>query len=216
MTDIRAWGEDMVTPTDGIGLESFGSPMGDLTVHNPSQVTMGPVLVGSPGYFNPINISIENGVYYVTVYVCCVDNNSLLAQSLTLWFGSLKETDHVKLTVCSKITGIPPSALTTVLGALANTKATIEMILDQIVLDVLAYFYLLANKVTQKSCGALFIPSFIDQRSEDTSAPWKAVHDFYAWIVTDAVEAKRLSVEEGERLLGGEYVVIPQGRFTDQ
>ena len=196
-----------------IGVESI---TGTLEVQTPEAnvLIQGRGDVENVPYFNPINITRENGIYYVTLYVCCVDNDSMLAQRLAIWLGSLKETDHIKLSVAATLTNIPFAALVTVMGALANTKAKIEILLDQIVIDGLAYFYLLADKVTALECGGLFVPSYVDQRREDTSVPWKAVHDFYEWIVSDAIVYGRLTEEEAERLNAGAPVVIPTERFA--
>jgi len=201
-----------IQPDDSVSLESLKADNIGLEYFD-ATISQGPTPPGGAPYFNPTNITIENGVYYATIYVCVCDNDSLIAQRLALWFGSLKETDHVKLSIASRMTNIPLSRLTTVLGAIANTKATVEIMLDQIVIDGLAYFYLLAERVCVRECGALFIPSYIDNRVEDTSKPWQAVHDFYTWIVENAVSLGRLTQEEGDRLNRGQHVIIPKGRF---
>lgn len=214
------WFEDVVgleNFTDGgsafIGQESLP---GELMVQTdqPQVLTQGPGDEGVVPYFNPVNIITENGVHYVTIYVCYVGNDSILAQRLAIWLGSLKETDHIKLSVAALYTNIPFSSLITVMGALANTKAKIEILLDQIVIDGLAYFYLLADQVTAMEGGELFVPSYVDQRREDTSVPWKAVHDFYEWVVKDAVIKQWVTEEEAERLNAGSHVVVPYERFT--
>jgi len=206
-----------IQPDDSVALESFTAENVGLENFNgiDGTITQGPGVPSLAPFFNPVNIAVENGIYYITIYVCAVDNTSVTAQRLAQWFGLLRETDHVKLTVASRMTNIPLACLTTVLGAIVNTRAVVEIIMDQIVIDGLAYFYLLAQKVCVRECGALFIPSYIENRSEDTSAPWRAVHDFYKWIVENAVTLGRLTQEEGERLTSGQHVVIPVGRFSN-
>lgn len=164
-------------------------------------------------FFNPVNIAVENGIYYVTIYACMVGDESILSQKLAIWLASLKETDHIKLSIAALKTGLPFDYLISTMAALANTKAKIEILLDQIVIDGLAYFYLLADEVTVLEGGALFIPSYVAHRSEDTSTPWKAVHDFYEWIVEDSVILGRLTEEEGQKLSSGTHVIIPVERF---
>lgn len=206
-----------IEPDDSVALESFSNNSVALEslAGVEGYITQGPGPNGPPQFFNPANITVANGIYYATIYVCTVSNDTQLAQRLAQWFGSLRETDHVRLTVCSRMTNIPLACLTTVLGAIANTKATVEIMLDQIVIDGLSYFYLLAQKICARECGSLFIPSYIENRSEDTSAPWRAVHDFYKWIVENAVNLGRLTQEEADRLNSGQHVVIPQGRICN-
>ena len=206
-----------IQPDDSVALESFSDTHIGLEsfVGVESEITQGPGMNAPVPFFNPVNISVQNGIYYVTIYVCAVDNSSILSQRLAQWFGLLRDTDHVKLSIASRMTNIPLACLTTILGAIANTKAIVEIVMDQIVIDGLAYFYLLAPRVCVRECGALFIPSYIENRSEDTSAPWRAVHDFYKWIVETAVTFGRLTHEEGERLNSGQHVVVPSNRFSN-
>lgn len=211
-----------IQPDDSVALESFSTDNSvgleyfeGIVQANGNVRGQLPGQVGPATYFNPANITIENGVYYATLYVCTLSNDGLLAQRLAIWFANLKETDHVKLSIASRMTNIPLVSLTTILSAIANTKATVEIMLDQIVIDGLAYFYLLAQKVCVRDCGALFIPSYIDNRSEDTSKPWRAVHDFFTWIVENAVTSGRLTHEEGERLNSGQHVIISGSRFSN-
>lgn len=204
------WGEDLVSPINetidensGIGLEYLQS-----------ELTQGRSGCPVPAFFKPVNIAVENGVYYVTIYVCQLFDQDLLTTQFALWLGSCKETDRIRLTVCSTITGIPNSCLIMLLTALANTKAQIEIMHDQIVMDNLAYFYLLADKIVARYGGGLFIPSYTEQRIEDASLPWKAVHDFFSWIVEDSVKRKLLTEEEGERLHKGSPVAFAPGRLS--
>jgi len=175
----------------------------------PSDLSQGPGGLPNPtGYFKPVNITVEQGVIYASLYVCCVTADENLEQSLAIWLNSLKETDHIKLSVSAMFTNIAYAQLISTLAAFANTKATVEILLDQIVIDGLAYFYLLADVITRKAGGGLYIPSYIDQRSEDVSAPHRAVHDLFRWIVEDAVKLGRLTQEQAERLHSGEHVVL--------
>lgn len=211
MTTTVPWAFENTATDDVVGMEFLTAE-----APTPSVLTQGCALPDAALYFNPCNITIEGGIYYLSFYMCCSDNDAILAQRLALWFGMLKETDHVKLSVSSKLTNIPLPAMTTVLSAIANTQATVEILLDQIVMDSLAYFYLLADKVTARHCGALFIPSFVENRTQDMSGPTRAINDFYQWIVEDATSKGRLTEDEAVRLKTGEHVVVPTGRFSVQ
>lgn len=210
MTMDLGWGAEFVPAYDNpFGMESFLSEgMESLNLAQGNQ--------GAPTvpWFNPVSIMNKKGVFYASIYICRLTDNMMLTQRLAIWLGTLMKTDHVKLSVSSTVTGIPFAALMTLLSALANTQAKVEIILDQIVMDGMAYFYLLADKITACHAGALFIQSYVDQRSEDTSATWKAVHDFYRWIVEDAVVRGLITAEEAERLHSGSHVEIPVDRFS--
>lgn len=164
-------------------------------------------------WFNPVNITIENGVYYVTIYVCHTTDGSPLAQKLSIWLQSLKDTDHIRLSVSSLISGIPTEMMMQVLAGLVNTKAHVEILLDQIVLGELAYFYLAAKSIRSFDCGDLFIPSYRSERQVDTSAPQRAILDFYEWIVEQAVAKGRLTEEEALLLNEGHHVIVPGSRY---
>jgi len=203
-TNIK-WGDDLIAPeqSDDIALESLTA---GITATATTNRQLAP-------YFNPINIVVEDGIHYVTLYACCVGSDEKLIERFSVWLSQLKETDCIKLSVSALVTGIPFSEFVDLLGAFANTKAQVDIQLDQIVVDGLAYFYLLADKVTKGYAGALFIPSYTVQREEHASAPWKAVHDLYKWIVEEAVSRGRLTEEEAERLHSGNSVVVPATRF---
>lgn len=210
MTQDSGWGHDLVSPFESsFGLESFhlGLESDQIFNQGAGDKPLAP-------WFNPASIIAEKGVFYVSLYICRLSDNMELAQRTAIWFGSLKETDHVKLSIASTVTGIPFSCLMTLLAAIANTKAKVEIILDQIVMDGLAYFYLLADKITARHAGGLFIESYVVQRKEDTSGTWKAVHDFYHWIVDDAVLRGILTKEEADSINSGSDVIIPMDRFT--
>lgn len=199
MTRIHDWGSDLVTDETGEpGLEALA--IAGIVQGNDKNYRM--------SYFKPVNITVEQGVFYVSLYVCCLTDDAQLTQGLSIWLNGLKETDHIKLSVSAMFTNISYAGMISTLAAFANTKAKIEIILDQIVVDGLAYFYLLADQITRKVGGALFIPSYIDQRSEDVSAIHRAVHDLFRWIVEDAVTAGRLTQEQADRLNSGEHVVL--------
>ena len=168
---------------------------------------------GAP-YFNPCNIAIEDGIYYASIYICSCRNDMVLSQRLALWFGSLSETDIVRLTVSSTLTGIPLTEWITVLAAINNTKAQVEIQLNQIVIDHLAYFYLMCKNVKVGFGGALFVPSYVDNRASDMSGPLRAISDFFQWIVEMALGRGRITQEEAERLMNGKHVVISKERLS--
>ena len=130
-----------------MGLEAFQQ-----AVEN--QHTQGPMGAPAP-FFNPVNMSIKDGVYYVTIYACSLGDGSPRGTAFALWLASLKETDHVRLSVSSLLLGIPYTAIVGLLAAITNTPAKVEIMLDQIVNDVLAYFYLCigAMKPPARSTG---------------------------------------------------------------
>lgn len=209
MTEYGAWGDDLaikLSENDDMGLESFDA----------TDLTQGPGQPDQAPWFKPVNISIKDGVYYVNIYVCQLTNQSVLAQSFTTWLASLKDSDRIRLTVSSIYANIPFSSIVTLMGAFANTPAKFEILLDQIVIDGLAYFYLLADKVIKMEGGALFIPSYLGGRKEDTSLTWNAVHDFYDWLIAEAVDLGRLTQEEADLLNDGKFVVIPDDRSFSQ
>lgn len=205
MSHIVPWGEGLLSGDEltSVGLESL--------ITNLEQGPRGKSLAP---YFKPVNIVTEDGIHYVTLYVCCLHDDDLAAQEVAIWFASLKQTDHVKLSVSSMYTPVSLSELITLMSAIASTKAKVEILLDQIVIDNLAYFYLIADVITHLDAGALFIPSYVVNRRDDNSVPWKAIHDFYDWIVDDAVQLGRLTAEEGEQLRTGHHVVLAEGRFS--
>lgn len=207
MTDyLSGWGDDLVRDPDfdnsNVGLESFNG-----------EIAQGPSPTNPAPWFKPINIRVENGVQYATIYVCDAFDGTVSSQQLAIWAAGLKDTDYVHLTVMSLLIDVPLQSLLSVMSALASTKATVEIHVDMVVTDGLAYFYLLADKITRGSEGALFIPSYVDQRDQDKSGPWKAVHDFYAWVVDDAVSRQILTEEEGSKLHRGSHVIVPNDRF---
>lgn len=188
------WGADLVSE-DNLGLEALN----DSFVH--------------PCHRNPINIVVENGVIYVTAYVCGAMNHTPENQKFLIWLDSLKQTDYVKLSVSSVYMNIPIKNHLSLLAAIKRCKATIEIQLDTIVSDTLAYFYLVANKIKLGSSGALLIPSYLDSDKESKSGPWKAVHDFIQILVDDAELKGILTVDDATRLHDGKSVVIPNDRF---
>jgi hypothetical protein len=209
MKDV-GWGADLISPFETqFGLEDFALESIESNVF-----TQGPGQAPALPWFNPASIVAEKGVFFVSLYVCRLSDDMSLAQRLAIWFGSLKETDHVKLSVASTVTGIPFSCLMTLLSAIANTKARVDIVLDQIVMDGLAYFYLLADKIIPCHAGGLFVPSFTEQRREDNSGSWRAVHDFYQWIVEDATARGTLTSEESAKLIDGLDVIVPLDRFS--
>lgn len=210
MSQENAWGAEFVTNFDSpFGMESFlenQSAPQSLIQGRPDQTIV--------PWFNPAHITVEKGVFYASLYVCRLADDMTLTQRLAVWFNSLKETDHVRLSVSATVTGIPFACLMTILSAIANTKAYVEIILDQIVMDGLAYFYLLADKISARHAGGLFLQSYVDQRREDTGNTWKAVHDFYQWIVEDAVLRGFVTAEEAAKINNGQDVELPVDRFS--
>jgi hypothetical protein len=110
---------------------------------------------------------------------------------------------------------IPPGALINLMTALTSTKAKLSIQLDNVVYDGLAYFYLIPETIIKGTEGALFIPSYMTHRSEDASGPIKAIHDYFKWMVSKAVERGLLTAEEGDRLDRGSHVAVPDSRFKD-
>lgn len=203
MIKVTQWGDDLLTSvTDAIGLENLEANANNLNG------TM------FPPFFKPVNITIENGLFYVNIFVCQAHDQSMTAQQLAIWLGSLKETDYIHLTLSSLTLNIPLGMTVTLMSALMSTKATIDIHLDQIVMDGLGYFYLMADKVSVGDCGDLFVPSYVGQRQQDHSVPWKAIHDLFAMIVENAVTMGRLTQEEADRLNDGSHVAVPPSRFA--
>lgn len=199
MTESYAWGADLV-PTIEAGLESFdmSSLMGACPI---------------PPQFKPVSIVVENGLYFANIYLCQTMDSSPMGQQVVLWLSSLKETDYVHLTLSSLFVDVPLRCSLAVIAALSATKATIDLHLDTMVMDQMAYLYLMIDKITVDACGALFVPSYVDQRSQDMSGPFRAVHDMFAWIVEEAVKMGRLTSEEAQRLQDGSHVIVPVERF---
>jgi hypothetical protein len=204
---IEAWGDDLITIDDntGIGLESLDQDL-----------AQGQARPGDNVPFKPVNIASENGLFYVTIYVCKTWDHSPYCQALSMWLSSLKETDHIHLTILSLESDTPLFGLINVMSALVATPATLEVHLDTIVFDTSAYFYLLADKINKGSEGALFIPSYVLQREQDVSASYRAMHDFYKWLIESAVEKNILTTEEGSSLNRGAHVVVPESRFITE
>lgn len=205
------WGYDLTAPAPDMGLESFISQD---NVTTPSVFTQGPGGAGLAPYFRPVNITVQNGVFHVSIYVCHVYAFEHIRQQLFVWFGERKETDLIELSVSSLITGIPYSCLISLLSSIVNTKAKVHILLDQLVCDGLAYFYLVADKIIKRDGGALFIPSYVENRVEDMSLPTKAVTDFFKWIVEDAKRIKLLTAEEEAQLHSGSYVILDTNRIS--
>lgn len=209
MDAIIDWGTDLIPRGENvdlnIGLESFNPDMNQ----RPSTTANDAML-----NFKPVNIIVENGLFYATIYVCDSFDGSQTSQKLAIWLASLKDTDYVHLTLSSLLYEVPLPSLLGLMSAIASTKAKIDIHLDQIVADGLAYFYLLADKITKGTEGALFVPSYVDQREEDKSGPWKAVHDFYMWVVDEAITKGLLTADEASKLHRGSHVIIPDDRFV--
>ena len=202
MDNKNDWGADLVTSSEGsIGLESLDIEM-----------TQGRPVVETP--FNPVNIVSENGLFYVTIYACKAWDHSIHCQALSMWLSGLKETDYIHLTIMSLEMDTPLFGLINLMSALTSTKATLDIHLDSIVFDTTAYFYLLADKITKGSEGALFIPSYILQRDQDMSASYRAMHDFYKWLIEEAVSKQLLTSDEASNLNRGSHVVVPDNRFV--
>lgn len=199
MSSNYAWGSDLIS-LDNVGLEAFKS-------EGPN-----PVPQSHPN-FKPINIVIENGIYYTTLYVCCITPRSEACQKLMMWFASLRSTDYVKLSVASLLTDIPVVYYLPILGALVRSKATIEIQLDTIVCDTLAYFYLAADKIKLGSSGALLIPSYADAPTDTKSTPWKVVNDFITYLVNEGEHTGVLTQDDVERLHDGKSVIVHPDRF---
>lgn len=201
---VISWGDDLIPTVDNIGIESLDG-----------QLTQGPSSDSkTPSYFNPINVVVENGIYYVNIYLCATHNNSAHKQKFLIWLASLKDTDYIKLTVSSLLIGVPIQHYIDILAAIRRSKATVDIQLDSIVTDELAYFYLIADKVTVGCCAGLFIPSYVDSRQEDKSTPWKVVHDFLSWIIEEAVTKSILTEEDADRLNSGKHVIIASAVFN--
>jgi hypothetical protein len=199
---IITWADEFIETGD-FGLESFS---GDISQDVTGLNTVVP-------YFKPVNTVVENGTYYTTIYACCALNRSVLCQQLMIWLGSLKETDVVKLSITAMSTGIPIQFNLSLLAAIVRCKATIEIQLDSIVCDNLAYFYLAADKINVGYGGSLFIPSYIDSRQESKSTNWKIVHDFVQELVDRGFSKGILLEDEVERLNNGKHVVVPNARL---
>jgi hypothetical protein len=198
------WGQDIAPSQGDAGLESF-------TLAGMTQGPNGPV---QPAFFKSMNIINESGKFYATLYACMAMDGSDNAQALAIWLSSLKATDCVHLTLASMQLDVPLTGIITLMNAVATTKARIVIHLDQLVGDGLAYFYLLATEVRKGVAGALYIPSYLDQRAEDASQSTKAVNGLYKWVVDNAVTTGRLTAEEASSLHRGKHVVIPDDRFA--
>ena len=199
------WGDDLLShdyENTSIGLEAFKQDLSQGTCQsNPYP------------FFKPVNIVVEKGIHYATLYVCQTLNGDNLTQQTAIWLSTLKETDAVHLTITSLANDVPLFAILDIMVAIANTRAKVTIHLNQIVVDSLAYFYLIVDEVEKGCAGALFIPSYVDQRDQDTSGPWKAIHDFYKHVVENAVAKGLLTTEEASKLDRGSHVVIPKVRF---
>lgn len=206
MIEQYSWGDDMISvdqPNHAVALESFTSGM-----------TQGSIAGPPHPFFKPINIVTEQGIHYATIYACKAVNGTTPCQQVAMWLAGLKETDQVHLTVSSLILDVPLFAILDLMAALSSTKAKINIYLDQIVSDGLAYFYLIADTIVPGHAGGMYIPSYADQREQDASGPWKAMHDFYKWVVSDATDRQLLTPEEADKLHRGSHVVIPMSRFA--
>lgn len=202
MTPIFGWGEEFTSPKQEEALEHYGQ-----------EIMQGGAASNTNPHFKPVNIVADNGFHYVSIYVCHTPDEAPLTQQLALWFASLKETDIVRLSVFSILYEVNLGELIHLMSAIQSTKATIEMTLDHIVFDSLGYFYLLADRVTKGSQGALLLPSYLDQRGEDFSGPKRAIFDFFKWIVDQAAEKQFLTQEEAQSIHKGNHVILPEDRF---
>lgn len=206
MITQHAWGSDLVGvdhQNHAVALESFTAEM-----------SQGPMSGPPHPYFKPVNIVVENGLYYATIYVCKTVNGTTLGQQVAIWLSGLKDTDQIHLTVSSLVLDVPLFAMLDLMSALASTKAKVIIHLDQVVSDSLAYFYLIADQIIPGHGGGMFIPSYADQREQDTSGPWKAMHDFYKWVVDTATANTLLTPEDADKLHRGSHTVIPMSRFN--
>lgn len=202
----RPWGAELDVSPDNIeplGLEAFESNM--------TQGSMGGGTLHP--YFKALNVYAEAGEFYATIYSCKIACNYALGQQLAIWLANLRDTDIVNLTVLQLSSDVPCPALLGMLSAVANTKAKVNIRLDSIVLDTTAYFYLVADKITKGKLGALYIPSYAQQRNGDSSGPWRAMTDYYKFIVGNAVGKGILTDDEAKRLHDGIAVTIPDDRF---
>jgi len=209
-TPIRSipWGQELISNQElvdaGVALEALG-------LESLTQGSQDPLVAS---YFKPINIVVEKGLFYVHIYACQCWDGSDAIQELAMWLGSLKKTDTIKLTVSTLYPNIPLDALIALMGSLSATPAKIHIRLDTLVMDAMAYFYLLADKILVESEGALFIPSYVTQRNDDHSLPWKAIHDFYQWLTEDAVLRQRLSEDDAAKLNSGQHIVLDVTQLT--
>lgn len=161
-----------------------------------------------PSYFKPVVLTNKNGIYRLSIYANFTADGTKLSEQLLLFFKKLKETDEVKLTITSMTTNVPVFKYSNLISAIARCAASVEIQLDTMVDDELAYFYLAADKIKVGSMGDILIPAYCDQVPDDKSSQWKALHDFFAWIVDLAVERGILNGDEASELHQGGDIVI--------
>jgi hypothetical protein len=188
------WGYDLFA-SDETGLESLG---GNAPIN---------------AAFNPVNIISERGIYFVTIYICGVMKDTLLEQQIMVWFASLKPTDTVRLNIASSLTNLPLAPQLRLIAAIVRSEADINIQLDTIVTDSLAYYYLAADKVTVGDAGALFVPPYTDTRGDAKSVTWRVVHDFFSWLVDQASSKHILTEDEADKLKSGHHVILDKARF---
>ena len=201
MNNVYTWSEGLDSHNDHLGLETFNS------VNDTA-----PAAVMDPN-FKPVNLVIENGIYYITVYLCACAGGTIENQKLLIWLSSLKDTDYVKLSVSSLYQDLSLYPYIALLGAITRSKANIEIQLDTVVCDNLAYFYLAATTINRKAGGAILIPSYLDARHEDKSTPWVVVHSSIRELIARALANNILTEDEAARLNDGQSVIIPSDRF---
>lgn len=198
------FGDDLITSSNEniVGLESFSQNNVEVNVKR------------NPPQYKPVNIVIENGIYYVTIYVCETVISPSLNESVMIWLDSLKPNDYVKLSVSSLLTGLLIHTHISLLAAIVRCKATIEIQLDTIVCDNLAYFYMAADKVNRQSGGALFIPSYIDSDVDKKSDTWVIIHEFVKELIDRSEGKGFLTPDEALSLHSGKPVVVSLANFV--
>ena len=158
--------------------------------------------------FDPISIVIESGIYYITFYGCTCVTNRHLVNGFISWLDMLKSTDVIKMSVLATRSDVPPVLYSNLLAAIKRCKAKIEIKLDTIVFDSLAYFYLASPFIKVGSAGALMIPSYTDKNLKYTTPREQATLSFVSSLVDNAFDRGIISSEDRDNLHSGMSVVV--------
>jgi hypothetical protein len=161
----------------------------------------------------PVSIVAEGGIHYVDIFACCMPNSGIWTKRLCIWLQTLDASHHIRLSVSVAERPICLQEMLTLLGALMNTKATVTVLLDRIVMDEVAYFYLALDHVEVTEAYSVLIPSYLTTRRDDMSAPDKVVLDFYRGIVDRAVVTGKLTEVNANLLHGGSSIIVESSRF---
>ena len=191
MTDMKTWFEGLDIESDVLGLESFD--MGAF-----SKATT----------ISPVSIVAENGIFYVTICACQLTDGTKPMEEFMIWLGSLMPTDHIRLSIITMSANVPYICFTQLLGALYRTKAHLEILMNTIVIDYTAYFYLVADTLTRGAMGNVLLLPYSPTSSDKTSMTYKVMISIIHLVLDKALSQGFLSDEDVSALHNGGSVIL--------